>query len=242
MTKSGKHYFERFLAKESSMEFEDALVELGKAIELEPTNIEYYLARSELQNLRGEYAVTIADASKVIALSTDLDELAYAHNLLLTAHGEVGDHASVLKDLDWLIENGFANVRRYMYRAQGHKHAGNQTEAMRDFNKVLEFEPNNEVALNNLAGIHYRMQDYEQAERGYSQVLIVGNQHPNARKFVHHWRGMTRHQMGKTKEALEDFNEVLRLRGDAPLAEIADYLALPLDMEWFYGGVSYTDS
>lgn len=242
MTKSGEYYFERFLEKEVAGEFEEALIELGKAIELEPTNIEYYLTRCELQNLRGEYAVAIADASKVIEISADLDDLAHAHNLLLTAHGEVGDHASVLKDLDWLIENGFADARRYMYRAQGHKRIGNHTEAMRDFNKVLEFEPNNEIALNNRAHLYSQAQNYEQAERDFSQVLIVGNQHPNALKSVHHARGMNRYQMGKTKEALEDFNEVLRLRGDAPLEDIADYLALPLDMEWFYGGVSYTDS
>lgn len=233
MTRNGEYYYKRFLEKESS-DLKDALVELGKAIEVEPTNSDYYLIRGRLLNLRGEFDLAISDLKKVTELSSDLNDVAEAYNILAIAHGEIGDLSLLVSDLDWLIENGFADEGIYMWRGGQHERSGNYLQAMLDFTKALEIKPNYETALMKRAQMRYHMQHYEQAESDLSQLLDICDQHPNFLRAVYHWRGMARYQLGKTEDALEDFNEVLRLRGDTAIEEVSEYLTLSSDSSWFY--------
>ncbi len=234
MTKSGEYYYKRFLKKEYSSEFEDALGELDKAIEVEPNNRDYYLIRGRFLYHRGRFEGAISDLTRVTELSADLDDSVEAYRLLAISHGEIGDLSSLMSDLDWLIENDFATEGTYMRRGYYHRRAGNDQQALQDYTKALEIKPNDESALINCAQLHYQMQQYDQAEQDLSQIVSMGDQHPNFLKFVHHLRGMARHQLGKTKGALEDFNEVMHLRGeDTVIKEASEYLTLSSDPSWF---------
>ncbi len=234
MTKSGEYYYKRFLEKESPGKYEEALGELDKAIEVEPNNSDYYLIRGRYRCRRGEFEGAISDLTRVTELSADLDDSVEAYRLLAISHGEIGDLSSLMSDLDWLIENDFATEGTYMRRGYHHRRTGNDQQALQDYTKALEIKPNYEPALINCAQLHYQMQQYDQAEQDLSQIVSMGDQHPNFLKFVYHLRGMTRHQLGKTKGALEDFNEVMRLRGeDTVIKEVSEYLALSSDPSWF---------
>lgn len=234
MTRSSEYHYKQFLAKKSSREFEDALAELGKAVELEPANNDYYLIRGRFLYERGEFDLAIHDLTRVTELSSKVNDIVEAYSLLAISHEELGDFSSLVSDLDWLIENGFADETTYMWRGHQYERSGNHSQAILDFTKVLEINPNHEPALMNRAQMHYQMQQYDQAEHDLSKSLDIENQHPNFLKIVYHWRGMARYQLGKTEEALEDFNEVLRLRGDAAIENVSEYLALTSDSSWFY--------
>jgi tetratricopeptide (TPR) repeat protein len=232
--KEGLYFYHRFLEMESARNIEAALVELGKAIEADPTNSDYCLIRGRWLYRRGKFEPAILDLTKVTELSSKLNDIVEAHRLLAISHGELGDFSSLVSDLDWLIENDFADDRTYMWRGHQHERSENYPQAILDFTKVLEINPNHEPALTNRAQMHYRMQHYEQADHDLSKLLGIDNQHPNALKFGYHWRGMARYQMGKTQDALDDFNEVMRIRGDKPVEDASEYLTLSSDSSWWH--------
>jgi hypothetical protein len=62
----------------------------------------------------------------------------------------------------------------------------------------------------------------------------MDDQHPKFLKMVFHHRGMARYQMGKTQDALDDFNEVMRIRGDKPVEDASEYLTLSSDSSWWH--------
>jgi tetratricopeptide (TPR) repeat protein len=170
----------------------------------------------------------------VTELSSKLNDIVEAHRLLAISHGELGDFSSFISDLDWLIDHDFADEGIYDWRAGFHDREGNYPQAILDFTKALELNPNSPQILVRRSQTYHKMQHYDLAEQDLSQIVGMGNQHPNFLKFVYDLRGLARYEMGKTQDALDDFNEVMRLRGDTPVEDVSEYLTLNRDMSWIY--------
>ena len=94
MTRSSEYYYKQFLAKKSSREQEAALIELGKAVELEPANSAYYLIRGRFLYDRGGFDLAIRDLTKVTEISSKIGDIVESYRLLAISHEAIGDFSS----------------------------------------------------------------------------------------------------------------------------------------------------
>ena len=121
--------------------YEDALVEINKAIQLEPDSISYYSLRVFICENMGKYKEQVSDLSKIIELNKKTNSKSVnAHNTRAVSQMQLGLYNEALIDIDYFINN-------------------------RDTAGSLA------VAYVNKASILYKLNDYEKSKRYYELAL-----------------------------------------------------------------------
>lgn len=84
--------------------FDEALIAINKAIELEPDSVINYAIRIFIYDATGKYEEEIADLTKIIELNKNSKSLK-AHHQRAVAHIQLGQYDKALSDIDYFIEN-----------------------------------------------------------------------------------------------------------------------------------------
>ncbi|HEX2620292.1 MAG TPA: tetratricopeptide repeat protein [Phototrophicaceae bacterium] len=228
MSDDAEFFYQRFIekfARQRDYNHQEAIADLIQAITLAPENMEYRLARGRRHYEMGEFAEAVVDLNEVIKQDTNLDNLAAAHGLCAISEERLGHPIRVVQHLDWLIDHEFAGENTCSWRALYHSRAGNNLEAISDLTHALELAPDTENILMPRATAYYRAEDYENALKDLTRILeLESAQHPGFLRGVYFWLGKTYHKLGRNEEALNDFNEMMRLQGKEPLETLADYI------------------
>ena len=82
-------------------------------------------------------------------------------------------------------------------------------EALKDYNKSLEIDPNTVPALNGRAALYESQNKYEEALADYSKAIQILGLDPAPLNN----RGILKRKMGKPQEAIEDFTKAIDLNG-----------------------------
>jgi tetratricopeptide (TPR) repeat protein len=99
------------------------------------------------------------------------------------------------------------NYLAYNNRGLFLQQQGKWPEAMADFNKAIELDPNFAIAYNN-RGFNYQQTGNQQAaEADFTKALTIEPQNP----LFHSLRGTTRLSAGNLPGAIEDYTEAIRL-------------------------------
>lgn len=99
---------------------------------------------------------------------------------------------------------------------------GDKALAKKEFQAVIEQEPNNLIANNNLAILHYQAKEYEQAVAVNARLLAL---YPNNLE-IRLRQGLTYLDMSRLFDAVRELDIVARFGGDTPLGQAArDVLA-----------------
>jgi|GEM_PF-1363020 len=80
-------------------------------------------------------------------------------------------------------------------------------EAMVQYTKAIELNPNNAVAYNNRGYIKEQLKNYQGAIEDYNKTIALDPK--NA--FAYNNRGYSKHLLGNDKEAIEDYNKSIEL-------------------------------
>ena len=117
-----------------------------------------------------------------------------------------GDHQSAIAAYTWIIEKE-PSAPAYNLRGFVYNDMGKYKEAIEDYAKALEIDPENAAAYNNRGFAYNDMGEYSKAIDDYTEALKID------KKYAHAYnnRGVTYNNMGKYKEAIDDYTEALKL-------------------------------
>lgn len=171
-------------------EFEQAVKSIKKAIEIgnnpkskQPNNFELYQNLLFAESTLNQIDTLIADATKTIELFPEqpLPYLFLGINYLLkeeyeNAKKNLENGLMLVVENKALLEDFYSNLAEASYRL-------NQTEkAFEYFDKALEINPNNYIALNNYAYyLSLQQKDLDKAEK---MAKTVFDQHPNNQTYA----------------------------------------------------------
>ncbi|MDF5710166.1 MAG: tetratricopeptide repeat protein [Nostoc sp. S4] len=100
------------------------------------------------------------------------------------------------------------NPQKKLYQEGVNKYdEGNYEGAVKDFNQLIELEPQNALAYNKRGDAYYRLGDYEQAQADSSQAILLNPQDANP----YYDRGFALYELAKYKEALADYTQAIKL-------------------------------
>src|SRR5260221_7530454 len=201
-----------------------AIQYIDQAIQLDPENIKYYLERAAITDADDEYDYGNDDWTKVIEISQDIEVLKRAHRSRSTSYTYARAEQHMAADLTWLIDRNFADDSIYVLRGNYWYRAEQFERALEDYTKSQELRYTDPVQLLRGQAL-YKLGRYSEA----LEAMIPLEFHDNWAEFgvpqrLHRWRGSAYCKVGNFQQALTDFNEALRLTGEAAVEDVAAYI------------------
>jgi tetratricopeptide (TPR) repeat protein len=228
------------LAHAEQGRYDDALRDLGRALELDPGNAATYAVRGAIHTAQRRHDDALDDLDRALELEPD-DTYALARRS--EVYRMKGRYHDALRDLSRVLELEPDDPTTLVARGDLHTGQGRYDDALPDLNRALELEPDNLTALASRGGIHAEQGRYDDALRDLDRVLELDP----SDAFVLATRGAIYAEQGRDDDALRDLDQALELdpgnnlamqarrslRGDGPdVAETIDHPAvLPDEVE-----------
>jgi tetratricopeptide (TPR) repeat protein len=188
-------------------DYQQAIVELSKAIELDP-DYDWALAhRGESYRMIDEIDLAIADLDRAIELDPE-------YSWALASRGECfyekDDYAKAIEDLTRAIDLDPDYEWAFAHRGNAHRMNSDYETAIKDFDRAIELDPDYEWAIAR-RGEAYRMLDkYAPAIADLSRAIELNPKND----FAYASRGQTYREMGEHLKALADLNKAIELDPD----------------------------
>ena len=184
-------YYSLGVEKSDAKDYAGAIVNLDKAIELNPAYVRAYYERGRAQFYLGDYDSGIASLTQIIKIDP---EDADAHSGRGTVKVLFGDYAGAIVDLDKAIELDAQHAQAYRNRggvkfrlgkseaARGNAEAAQRLyeEAIADCNKAISIDPEDADAYNGRGAAKSVLDDFEGALLDFNKAIELDTQHAQA--------------------------------------------------------------
>ncbi|MDX1992927.1 MAG: tetratricopeptide repeat protein [bacterium] len=213
--RSSTDYYKRFKEKFSNRDFDGGLDDLAKAVNLDPTNVELYIERADLNMLRAEYQEAVDDLTKIMDLNPEIMTLADAYDLRARAYELLGESEKAIADCTWVIEHGQATHQTFSRRGRLTERQGNYQDAIRDFTAAYNMQPD-PLALLQRAALYSKVEQYQEA---INDLSIFISDYPNTAYEITAYglRAVAYQKVHMYPEALSDFEYIVNALGEEPL-------------------------
>lgn len=229
-------YRSRAIARENLGEAAKALTDFNIYVDLKPEDSEGLFNRAVLRFDAKQYLPARQDFLKLLTMppSTETNTVYYSQEKfgsgstsIQTAQSGRKDHiynylgqiethlkryAIAINWLDSAIALSPTSAPYYVNRGLARIERGDKAGAAEDYEKALALDPDNSLALHNLAAVKSLAGENENAEKLLSESIAKNEKLPYPRAE----RAYQRLQKGDLKGALEDYNEVVRLEPNEP--------------------------
>jgi len=212
--KSGNAYYDKG-------DYDHAIQDYAKAIELKPDFAEAYFNRGLAYNNKGDYDRAIPDFTKTIKLEPDHAE---AYNSRGIAYDHKGDQDRALKDYTKAIELNPDYAKAYNNRGIAYYNKADYDRAILDYTKAIELKPDYAGAYCNRGEAYYGKTDYNRAILEYTKAIEVK---PDLVEAYFN-RGLAYSGKGDYNRAIQDHTKAIELKPDFALA-------------YFNRGIAYLD-
>lgn len=166
------------ISKHEIENYEGALEDYKKSINLNPNNARTYLEIGNAKLKLNDYKGAILDYSKSIEL--DSSHADTYHNRSI-AKSKLGDYQGVIDDCTKTIEIDNNYTRAYFNRGIAYVNLQEFMEAIGDMNKVMELEPNNSNAFKNRGICMYEFEQYDSALKDLYKAMELD---PNSNAYI----------------------------------------------------------
>ncbi len=216
-TKSGKQqsledsraYNKRGLAHASMRNYEQAIIDYNKAIELDPNYVDPYHNRSVVYLMMDNYGQALIDCNKAITLAPDFMPAYINRGITYTGLRHYDLAAS---DYTTVLELTPDNFYAYYNRGNTNLWTGKYQEAIEDYSQTILLEPNFVAAYVNRGVANTQLNNFELAIADYSCAVALNPSYTLAyynRAFVHR-------KFGDSEEAIHDYTKVIELNSEHP--------------------------
>jgi tetratricopeptide (TPR) repeat protein len=196
-----------FLAGEKwyqSGDYDRAIAEFNKALDLRADYAEAYAARGNAYQKKGNAAKAIEDYNTALRHRADLPEV---YNYRGFAHAGGGDLAKAVADYSQALKLRKDYADAYFNRAHALAQNGDYAKAIEDYTHVLRLEPRNAAALNQRGSAWYQNEDDDRAIHDYSEAIKIRPDYA----LAWHNRGNAWFNKGDYDRALADLNQAIKL-------------------------------
>ncbi len=207
----GNNQFERALERGQEAgrrrDYDLAIAEFSKAIQLKPDDFRAYYNREYAYYNKGEWDKAIADCSEVTRLKPDYVD-AYIERG--NAYDEKGDSDRAIADYSDVIRLKPDDAGAYFNRGLSYNRKGNYDKAIADETLAIRLEPDF-VEAHNARGAFYN-------DKGFYELALVDCNDairlcPNFGEAYYN-RGLAYYHRGDYDKAVTSYNEAIRLKPD----------------------------
>ena len=204
------NYQERARAFSMILDFNSAFADLAKAEELDMSDINTYLVRTEVYYWMQECKLStpkdddawVANLTKIIELFPD-DAVSYYDRAHFYIEQEKIEAA--LMDIARLLELDIMDAEAYLLRGNAYKHQEDYGKAIQNYTKTIELRSRDGVAYKNRGDIYFLLEEYNKAIDDYTEAVKYY-------KFdlsVYKTRGDAYKALGDTENAEADYTRAL---------------------------------
>lgn len=185
-------------------EYEEAIKEYTKAIELKPDYVEAYFGLGCAYDDMEEYEKAIEKYTKAIELKP-YDEIAFYNRGC--AYADMGEYEKAIKDYTRTIELRPDYESAFVNRGCVYADMGEYEKAIEDYTRAIELRSDDEEAYNNRADAYYQMKEYKKA---LEDCTIAIDLNPDF-SVAYETRADVYHALGEHEKAKQDEEMVKRL-------------------------------
>jgi tetratricopeptide (TPR) repeat protein len=192
-------------------QYADALTAADRLIDLVPDRPEAHILRSRILRSLGQIGDALDEMELVLVLAPTSAMAHYLRGLLLI---QLGRYADALADFDAIppddTEVGASLLSTW--RGETLRLLDRFQDAGECYNRALELEAANAVALMGRGRVRYEEQEFEAAARDFQEAAhVAASTEPEMRISALTWLGETRRRMGQLAEALDPLGQALEL-------------------------------
>jgi tetratricopeptide (TPR) repeat protein len=216
--------YERGKAKDENSDYDGAIIDFTKAIELDSEYIDAFRGRASARIWINDYKGVVDDYTKVIELNfDDID----AYRSRGHAKASIKDYKGALKDFNKTIELDNES-KAYSSRGRIKKKILDYDGALVDYNIAVEKFPEDYSGYFGRGELKYEIEDYFGAIEDFNKCIEL----KPARIIVYHKRGDCKLKIEDYNGAIEDYSIVIDNRQDKygidgpPSQNAANILAL----------------
>lgn len=189
-----------------SMNYEDAIAQFTKALELEPDLERAYLNRALSYSEIGSHELAAKDFDRALAFNRKDEELFYLSGREWFLHGNTGNALSRLNQAVDLKRNFF---EAHQQRAEVFSKLGQYEEALEDYLECLDIDEN-EMTYYHLGQTYEKLNRFEDAKNAYFESISRNDRIPETFFAL----GSLQYQLKEYAEALQSVNQMLLLEED----------------------------
>jgi tetratricopeptide (TPR) repeat protein len=204
---SAEDYENSGYVKNVESNWDGAIVDYTKAIELRPDHFAAYESRGFAKESKGDTDGALADFSKAIELNP---HDAYAYESRGDMKHDKGDLDGALADYTKAIELKPDDAFVYGSRGYVKGYKGDVDGALADYNKAIELKPDDAYVYNCRGWEKYEKGDVDGALTDYNQAIALDPENGPA----YHDRGYLHYNSHQFADALADFRKSCELDSD----------------------------
>ena len=197
-------YNSRGLAYSGKGDFDRAIADYSKAIEIAPGFVAAYNNRGLAYSGKGDFDRAIADYDEAIERNPEFVE---AYNNRGLAYGKKGNFDLAIANCSKAIELNPNSVVAYSFRGLAYSGKGDFDRAIADFNKAIELDPNIAGAYNSRGIAYINKGDLELAIDDYSKAIEINPNYDEA----YHNRGFAYINKGDLELAIDDYSKAIEI-------------------------------
>ncbi|MBR3498505.1 MAG: tetratricopeptide repeat protein [Selenomonadaceae bacterium] len=182
-------------------DYDGAIKLCNEAIELDSDNALAWGLLGIACGRLGQYERAIVDFNKAIKLNPN-DDIAY--NNRGVAYSKLGNKYSLVDRIFDVKSEDYYKSLEYF------------TNAIQDFNKAIELNPNSYSAYNNLGIVYSSLDLYELAIQKFNKAIQINPNYASA----YHNRGAAFNSLKKFKQAITDYDKAIELDPHDTLAKV----------------------
>jgi tetratricopeptide (TPR) repeat protein len=152
-----------------------AIVAYSKAIELDPTQADFWFDRGVAWDDQGKLAKAVADYSEAIRLAPHQTDAWYNRAY---ARQELGEHEAAIADFDECLRLDPQDVDSLIGRGDSRDELGAFDRAIADYNAALALDPGNSGAYNNRGYARESLGQYALALDDYARAIELDSEDP----------------------------------------------------------------
>ena len=149
-------------------EYDLAIEDFTKAIELKPDYEIAYNNRGAVYRAKGEHDLAIKDCNEAIQLKQDYAE---PYSNRGAAYRNKGDYDCAIKDYDMAIKLKPSFVEAYYNRGLAYHEKSELDIAIKDYSKAIELNPKLFHPYNNRGNAYLQKRDFDRAIEDYSKAI-----------------------------------------------------------------------
>jgi Tfp pilus assembly protein PilF len=159
-SKDARIYVQRGSARWKKQDFDGALADLTRALELDPKNSDAYNIRGLVKASKHDVEGSVADFNKALELNP---RNASALNNLGTVRLDRGETEAAIAYFDRSLEIDPAHVMAFISRGRARSAKGDLKGALADYDRAIELDPKNSSALDYRALCKMQTRQWEDA-------------------------------------------------------------------------------
>ena len=188
-------------------QFQKALSDCNKAIELKSDYAEAYNNRGIIWFYKRNYDNAISDYNKAIELNPD--DAAFYNNRGASRRFK-RNYDNAISDYNKAIELNPDYEAAYNNRGITWQYKNDYDKAIKDFNRAIELNPDSVAAYNSRGGMWFQKGDYYKALSDYDKAIELNPDYAEA----YNNRGSTWGQKKNYDKAFKDINKAIELNPD----------------------------